>query len=53
MSTEAQMEKDEVKVIEREKSVKQILKEYWPVGIKILELVSNVENFNKMFCIQF
>lgn len=34
------MEKDEVKVLKQRKSLKEVLKEQWPVGIKVLELVS-------------
>lgn len=40
MSAETEMEKDEVKVILQKKSMKKVLKEQWPVGVKILELVS-------------
>lgn len=42
MSAETEMEKDEVKVIQQRKSLKQVLKEQWPVGIKLLELVSSI-----------
>lgn len=43
MSAETEMEKDEVKVILQKNSLKFFLKEQWPVGVKILELVSSSE----------
>lgn len=51
MSAETEMEKDEVKVVQERKSLKQILKEQWPIGIKILELVSVFLIFHLIYLI--